>query len=110
MKLITISALMACACWTDPAQSFDLHTHVAMTAKAVGKSALGVNPASSGVISRLAIKGFSVICFTTAETPDRVGCGGNWACRQDTPKQLTLTTYWKYTEPDLKHTFGAPQC
>ena len=55
MKLTTISALTACAFWTCPAQSFDLHTHVAMTAKAVEKSALGVNPASSAVISRLGL-------------------------------------------------------
>ena len=40
MKLIAIAVLTACALWTDPAQSFDLHTHVAMTAKAVEKSAL----------------------------------------------------------------------
>ena len=55
MKLIAIAVLTACALWTDPAQSFDLHTHVAMTAKAVEKSALGVNPASSAVISRLGL-------------------------------------------------------
>ena len=41
----------------------------------------------------LLLRTVSVICFTTPETPDRAGCGGNWACRQDTPKQLTLTPF-----------------
>ncbi len=55
MKLITIAVLTVCVSWCGTAQSFDLHTHVAMTAKAAEKSALGVNPASSAVISRLGL-------------------------------------------------------
>lgn len=68
MKLITTSALAAYVFWTCPAQSFDLHTHVAMTAKAVEKSALGVNPASSAVISRLGLTRLTSSIYDRYET------------------------------------------
>ena len=91
MKAIWKIVLVVIIGASETVAAFDTSTHSAMTAAAAGKSRLGISPTFSTQIPEL--KGVSVICFTTPETPDQVGCGGNWACRQDTPKQLTLTPF-----------------